>query len=281
MSNEELVCLIQNGERHRMPELWEQVERLVRWKANRIYYTLKLCDQCKGIEFDDLYQSGYPAMVEAVETYKPDIGAFSTWFMFYLQHAFATTAGYRTKQGRAMLNASSLDRPMTDDKDSGAMIDMVPDYGAVAAIESVEECVYRDQLHEALEKALSTLPEECSQTLRLRFYEGQGIAETAQTLGVSDSSVKQFERKGLEALRLPKTAAHLIPFYDFNFYIASGLTSFQRSGMSVQEKYLVIMENREYKRKQKKWQEEQKKRERFERLYLEYKEQYLRERQKN
>ena len=41
MSNEELVAAIQAGE-DRMGELWEQVERLVQWKANRIMTALKL-----------------------------------------------------------------------------------------------------------------------------------------------------------------------------------------------------------------------------------------------
>lgn len=35
MSNEELVALIQGGERERLPDLWEQVERFVRQQAHR------------------------------------------------------------------------------------------------------------------------------------------------------------------------------------------------------------------------------------------------------
>ena len=47
MSNEDLVLAIQNGE-DRMEELWQQTERLVRWKAKRIMSTL---NGRGGVEF--------------------------------------------------------------------------------------------------------------------------------------------------------------------------------------------------------------------------------------
>lgn len=97
ITNEELVIAIQAGE-NRMGELWEQVERLVKWKAKRIMTALELKGSPCGVEFDDLYQSGYPALVEAVETYDPAAGAFSTWFMYYLQKAFAVVTGYLSRE---------------------------------------------------------------------------------------------------------------------------------------------------------------------------------------
>lgn len=57
MSNEELVAVIQAGVPERMGELWDQVERLVSWKASRVMTAL---NGRGGVDFDDLYQSGYP-----------------------------------------------------------------------------------------------------------------------------------------------------------------------------------------------------------------------------
>lgn len=84
MSNEELVAAIQVGE-DCMAELWEQVDGLVKWKAKQVMTALDLRGNPCGVEFDDLYQSGYPALVVAVDSYNPESGAFSTWFMYHLK----------------------------------------------------------------------------------------------------------------------------------------------------------------------------------------------------
>lgn len=96
MSNEELVTVIQAGAVELMGQLWEQVEGLVKWKAKRIMTVLEGCPG-RGVEFEDLYQSGYLAMVAAVNTFDPAAGsAFSTWLMYHLKNAFAEATGYRT-----------------------------------------------------------------------------------------------------------------------------------------------------------------------------------------
>ena len=93
MSSEELVVKIQAGAVELMGQLWEQVERLVKWKAKRIMTVLEGCPG-RGVEFEDLYQSGYLAMVAAVNTYDPAAGgAFSTWLMYHLKTAFAEATG--------------------------------------------------------------------------------------------------------------------------------------------------------------------------------------------
>lgn len=51
MTNEELVALIQAGERDRMPELWEQVERFVANRANRLL--IRSQGGLIGVDFDD------------------------------------------------------------------------------------------------------------------------------------------------------------------------------------------------------------------------------------
>ena len=100
VSNEELVAKIQAGSVELMSELWERVERLVKWKAKRVMTVLEGCPG-RSVEFADLYQSGYLAMVEAVDTYDPVTGAsFCTWLMYHLKTVFAEVTGYRTQKGR-------------------------------------------------------------------------------------------------------------------------------------------------------------------------------------
>ena len=249
MSNEELAVQIRNGETERMGELWEQVESLVKWKAKRIMTALELRGNVCGVDFDDLVQCGYPAMVAAVDTYDPESGSFSTWLMYHLQTEFAEATGYRTKRGRnePLNDAFSLDKPLGDDGDGGLFGDLIPDQRATATMESVEERGYRKQLHEALEKALSEIPENYSDVLRLRYYQGMTLEDAGKTLGISGEQARQREGKGIRKLRAPKMAATLRPFYDFDFYCGTGLSAFRSTGLSVQERYMLKEEEQQQK----------------------------------
>ena len=259
MSNEELAAQIRNGAPERMGELWEQVENLVKWKAKRIMTALELRGNVCGVDFDDLVQCGYPAMVAAVDTYDPENGSFSTWLMYHLQTEFAEATGYRTKRGRnePLNDAFSLDKPLGDDGDGGLFGDLIPDQRATATMESVEEREYRKQLHEALEKALSEIPENYSDVLRLRYYQGMTLEDAGKTLGISGEQARQREGKGIRKLRAPKMAATLRPFYDFDFYCGTGLSAFRGSGLSIQERYVVLEEQRWGKERRKRQDKEE------------------------
>ena len=226
MSNEDLVAVIQAGAPERMGELWEQVCGLVKWKVNHIMTAMEGFPG-RGVEFDDLYQSGYPAMVAAVESYDPAAGAFSTWFMYHLKNAFAECAGYRTKKGRLdpLNNALSMDKPLDDEADSSTFGEFVPDPKAAATMEAVEEQEYQKQLHDALELALGVVPEECSEVLRLRYYQDMSTNDCSGKLGIGVESVRRLEDKGIQILRKPKNAACLRSFLDFNFYCCTGMTA--------------------------------------------------------
>lgn len=245
MSNEEIVSRIQAGEQELIGDLWEQVCGLVKWKANHIMSSLQGCPG-RGVEYDDLYQSGYLAMVAAVESYESEAGAFSTWFMYHLKKAFAEVTGYRTKKGQLepLNNALSTDKPITDEAGSSLFGDFIPDQKAAATMEAVEDREYQKQLHDALEIALGAIPENYSEVLRLRYYQNMTLEECSGALGLGYERVRQMENKGISILRQPKNAACLRPFFDFDFYCCTGMSAFLHSGMSVQERYLLVEEHR-------------------------------------
>lgn len=200
MTNEELVALIQVGERDKLPELWEQVERFVALQARRRYL---LSDGLGGVEVEDLYQSGYIALVAAADSYDPETGrSFISWHALALKTAFAEAGGYRSrKQARDPLHrAGSLDAPIGGDEDNGTLVDLQADPTAAQALQDVEDSIYLEQLHNALEKALNELPDQQSDTLRRRFYQNQSLKEIAASEGVYGSTVHQWQEKGLRAL---------------------------------------------------------------------------------
>lgn len=244
MSNEELVAEIQAGATEYLSELWEQVAGLVKWKATRVMTVL---NGRGGVEIEDLYQSGYLAMVKAAETYDPAAGsAFSTWFMFHLKRAFAEATGYRTKRGQSepLNNSISLDTPLTDDTDSNDLMDVIADPAGLQWRESLEDAMWRKQLQAVVDAALSTVPEQYREILRLRYWDDMTLEDIGNLRGLSKERVRQMENKGIRQLRQPKTASQLYPFYDFDFYSGNGLGAFRRSGMSAQERYLLIQEER-------------------------------------
>ena len=246
MSNEELVAEIQAGSMELMGQLWDQVAGLIKWKAKRIMTVLEGCPG-RGVEFEDLCQSGYLAMVAAVDTYDPAAGGtFSTWLMYHLKTAFAEATGYRTQKGRQepLNNYLSLDTPLTDDADSDDLMDVVADPAGLQWRESLEESMWRKQLQEAVGAALSTVPEQYREILRLRYWEDMTLEDVGDLRGISKERVRQMENKGIRILRQPKTASQLYTFCDFDFYGGTGLGAFRYGGMSVQERYLVVEEER-------------------------------------
>lgn len=177
MTNEELVALIQAGERDRLPELWEQVERFVALQANRLLHAMGP-DRAAlaGVEFGDLYNSGYFALVDAAERYDPEAGAkFITFFEMRLKSYFSDTTGFRlARQRKDPLNSSkSLDARLKEgDEDSGAFGDFIPDPKAAQALQDVEDGIQRDYTRQAVRQALEQLPTEERLAIKAYYYEG-------------------------------------------------------------------------------------------------------------
>lgn len=248
MSNEELVIEVQHGRTELIGELWEQVERLVKWKALRVLHAV---DGLFCIEFDDLYQSGYLALVDAVETYQPGAGAFSTWFMYYLKTAFSEATGYRTdREKRDPLNyAVSMDAPITgEDGSETAFGDLIEDINASDRIDNVEEKVFCKELRRVLDTLLDTIPDPCREVLELRYYEDLTRMEISDRLYFDYQEVRKLEDKGIRILRKPSAAKYLKPFLDFDFYCGAGLQAFRSSGLSIQERYMIKQEQVEARR---------------------------------
>lgn len=199
MTNAELVTLIQSGDRDKLPDLWEQVERFVAMQAGKQILTLK---GIGGVEYEDLYQSGYIALVAAADSYDPSSRrSFISWLVPHLKKAFAAAGGYRSrKQGLDPLHfAGSLDLHVEDDLDS-TIGDLIADPNADTAFQAAEDRIWAEQLHAALDSALNKLPDNQAEALRRRFYQKQGPREIAAAKGVPWWTVQTWQKQGLRAL---------------------------------------------------------------------------------
>lgn len=246
MSNEELVAEIQAGAIERMEKLWDQIEGLIKQQAKRVILALELRGNTCGVEFEDLCQTGYIALAEAVKTYKPDGMSFAAWLVFYLKSAFAAATGYHTTANRSepLNNALSLDMPISDETDGLTLGDCIEDPSAADDMTETEEDLWHEQLSGAVTEALAAIPELRADIIRLRYFENLTFEEIRHRLGVSRDKITMEERRGLRDLRTDK----LRPFYEFDYYSGTSLTAYRNSGTSVQERYLLVLERKSRKR---------------------------------
>lgn len=201
MTNEELAVLIQSGDKTRFLELWEQVKRFTWKQAKR---KVRALDGRRGVEVEDLVQAGFIALVDAVYSFDASAGfAFMTWFGLRLQSAFQEATGCRTeRQKREPIdNAVSIETPLTDEENADVLGDLIPDPAAELAFDEIAENDRLRRLHDALEDALSTLPSEQADALRMKYFAGCS----------ADAKACQ---KGLRALRHPHVSKGLRMFYD-------------------------------------------------------------------
>lgn len=77
--------------------LWGMCRRYAMQQATR---WLRAFESSGGVELDDLEQSAFIGLLKAVQTWKPESGAFSTWYTIQLKAVFVEVYGMRTKRTR-------------------------------------------------------------------------------------------------------------------------------------------------------------------------------------
>lgn len=89
-----------------------------------------------------------------------------------LKTAFAAVYGQRTEKQRRdpLQSAISLETPLEDSNEELTVADTVPDPAAELAFDEVSEADMAQRLHNALEKALETLPEPQKTAIAQRYY---------------------------------------------------------------------------------------------------------------
>lgn len=246
MTNEELATEIQNGRRELLGTLWAQVERFIKLQANRRPDT-------GAVDREDLYQSGYLALVAAVDSYHPELEAsFVGWLALHLKTAFNEASNYRSRRQRLdpIHRADSLSRPFDDE--GGELQDLIEDPYGLQGLQEAEEKIWNEELAAALEKALEGLPEAENGTLRRRYYQGQTLAQAAQETGRTPQEVRRDESRGLAALRRGKVSASLRAFIEERtpYYLHVGASRYNTTQISAVEEIVFRREGIEARAKQ-------------------------------
>ena len=199
MDTNQIAAAVKSGQADVMT-LWEAVRRFTHDRAYR--WERALGSRC-GVTIDDLTQTGFLALLDALETWKPEAGAFLTWYGLRLKAAFSEATGQRTQRDKRdpLQNCTSLDMPVAESEgDALTLADTLPDPEAEQAIADIAERDRRQRLRRALYLALQTLPEAQRRAVAGRYLYGRKTDTRACSAG-------------LRALRHPRISRELRAYY--------------------------------------------------------------------
>lgn len=236
MTNEKLCTLIQEGQKEYLPDLWNQTKRFGATQARKFFLSL---GNLGGVELEDLLQSCWIALVQAVRYFNAEKGSFLTFYGYTLKNAFREAAGLRSRKRDPLCDCLSLNTPAGSDSDDTTLLDFVAD--PIDPMQELEESVYLEQLHAALERALSHLSPDRATHIRQRYYQGMSFRQIAQQEGIRWEIIRQQEETSFQKLRCSSCAALLRSFRywdtEFNLYTGTSLTTWRSGFGSQPEKF--------------------------------------------
>lgn len=251
MTNEEMALAIQKGDKSLIAPLWEQLRRLIGMYIGRCFRTLQGRCAGAGVTEEDLLQTGFIALMDAVKAYDPASGYKLTAFLKYpLRNRFNTLLGLRTVKAKndPLNNCDSLDEPLGGEDGDFTRSDVMPDENAQQAFEDAIESEWCRSLRAVEEQLIDErLTEGEAAAVRGAFFEGLKLQPIADRLGVTRERVRQLQYHGLRRLRTGDAVKKLKPFmydeYEALGLRGTGLSAFRNNG-SATERAVETLERR-------------------------------------
>ena len=246
------------GGTYALGQLWELNKGLLRSMFWKWYPAHKALADAHGLTADDFEQEGFFAVQHAAQTYDPAAGTFANWLIQTQRRQIqrALTNGHERnvtdEDGRQhktsadpLNHCTSLDVPL-DDEDGGAATlgDLQEDATAAAELDAVEDKLFQEQLHSALEEALAKLTDREADVLHRLYYQQQPLREVGAAYDVAASRAQQIERTALHKLgRNPKLCRFHDEVIQYHAYRGTGFVSWKHSG-SVEERLIEYLDSK-------------------------------------
>ena len=202
--NERLAEQAQAGSGEALTQLWEQVKRLLYYKARR-FYSRCGADTCTrhGVTLEDLEQECYFAFLDAVEAYKPENGyQFTAYLNYAAKNRFRACMGIRSMKRDALDYSESMDAPAEnaegDPLDRG---NLLPDPKAAAELEEVDDREELFYFRHVLEQGLNRIKPIRAQVLRCMYFDDLTGKQTAEQLCIRENDVRREVTMGLRNMR--------------------------------------------------------------------------------
>lgn len=257
-TNAALAALAATGNSYALGQLWELNKGLLRSMFWKWYPAHKALADAHGLTADDFEQEGFFAVQHAAQTYDPAAGTFANWLIQTQRRQIqrALTNGHarnvtgedgklHTTSADPLNHCTSLDVPM-DDEDGGSATlgDLQEDPAAAAELDAVEDDLFREQLHDAIEEALAKLSGNEADVIRRRYYQRQTWAEIEEDSGIKTSQGRTTEHSALTKLgRNPKLCRFHDEVIQYPAYRGTGFVSWKHSG-SVEERLIEYLDSK-------------------------------------
>lgn len=214
-TNAALAALAAAGNSFALGQLWEINKGFLHRLFWQWYSKNKAAADNAGLTLEDFDQEAFFAVHAAAIAYTPEKGAFTTLLYYYVQSQInkAVCGEHRrnitTEDGRRVavsanpLNeCSSLDIRL-DESDEGSSTkgETIEDPAATQAFQTAEDDLYTEELHNALEEALSQLAAKQADVVRRHYFEGKAISEIAREDGTTRNAAQNREQAAFAALR--------------------------------------------------------------------------------
>lgn len=257
-ANAALAALAASGNAFALGQLWEINKGLLRSMFWKWYPSHREQADAHGLTVDDFEQEGYFAVQYAAQTYDPAQGSFAGWLWQAMKRQIqqALTNGHRrnitgpdgktiTTSADPLNHCTSLDVPMDAENDGSATLgDLQADPAAAGEMQDVEERIYTEELHAALDEALHKLTEREEMVIRGRFYEQKTLKEIAADAGTSLERVRQITSSAFRHLRgNPRLRRWHDEIITSHAWHGTGFTVWEASG-SVEERTVEYLESR-------------------------------------
>lgn len=215
-TNAALAALAAAGNSFALGQLWEINKGLLhRWFWQWYSKNKAVADE-HGITLEDFDQEGFFAVQAAAKAYDPEKGSFATLLGYYVQSQInkavcgehsrlvTTEDGKQVRLSANPLNeCSSLDVRLDEaDEGSSTKGETIEDPAATQAFQQAEDGIYTEELHTALETAMTQhLTEREAAVLRSRYYDEKSLRAVGVELGVQAERVRQIEVKAIRKMK--------------------------------------------------------------------------------
>lgn len=199
-TNEELAIKAAHGDNESLNKLYFAVAPLVH-KFIRPYLTY--CN--KQVAPEDLYQSGYFAVIKAVKYFSPDKGfKFNSYLENCVKVVCHEELGFRKKQ----VETVSLETPMPDNEGGLTLEDTVEDPEA----DAFKFCELND-MRIIVRREIERLPSKEQCVIYAIFYENKTMEETASELGWDIQNTSKIRHLAYKHLRQSEAMQELRKAY--------------------------------------------------------------------
>lgn len=262
-TNAALAALAAAGNAFALGQLWEINKGLLhRWFWQWYDRNKAVADE-HGITLEDFDQEGFFAVQAAAKAYDPEKGSFATLLGYYVQtqinkavcgehcRLVTTEDGKQVRLSANPLNAcTSLETPVGEDGSGTVLADLQEDPAASQAFQTVEEDLYTEELHAALEEALNKLTPKQADIIRRHYFGGKSFAEIAREDGTTSSAPFNNEQTAFLALRRNPTIARWHEdIISAKAWTGTGWNAWNRYG-SVEERVTEYIEQKEAERRE-------------------------------